>query len=273
LRSRRGEDPKPPRVRAGRSPTGPASPKFPNRIRELRQAAALTQEELGNRARLSKQEISALERGAKQVMPATGQRIAAALGRSLAEILGEVSARSVPITLVIAGSFSESRPTSFDRDPPWTRVEVGPRLAEPEACLGAEIADDSADLDYPAGTVLVIRPFAPGESVALGRKIAVRFWLDPQSPLALRRTREILYGLLDKSLAGDLLLLTRSTNPEIPRTLLIEPAQRPSALHEAPALSGLLREQRARAESITFDPDPAAPATILGGIVWQSGPA
>lgn len=250
-----------------------AVPKFPNRIRELRQAAGLTQEALGERAKLSKQEISALERGVKQIMPVTGQRIAAALGRSLAEILGEGSGRSVPIKLVIAGSFSESRPAAFDQPSPWHRVEVGSRLVKPEECFAAEIADNSADLDYPPGSVLVIRPFAPGEKVALGRKIVVRFWLDPQSALATRRTREILYGLLDKSLAGDLLLLTRSTSLEIPRTLLIAPARRPSALHEAAAVSRLLLEQRARTEAVTFEPDPEAAAAILGGAVWHSGPA
>ncbi len=206
-------------------------------------------------------------------MPATGKRIAAALGSSLAELLGEAGSRTVPITLAIAGAFSEFRPPSFDRPLPWKRLEVGPRLAAPEECFAAEIADDSADLDYPSGTVLVIRPLEPGQSLPLRGKIAVRFWLDPASPLALRRTREILYGLLERSLDGDLLLLTRSKNPEIPRTLLIDPASRASSLAEAGASRGLLREDKMRAGALVFEPNPSAPATLLGTVVWQSGPA
>lgn len=63
---------------------------FPeNRIRELRKKAGLTQSELGARVGLHQTQIGNLENGGRNLTFEWARRIAAALGVSFADILGE----------------------------------------------------------------------------------------------------------------------------------------------------------------------------------------
>lgn len=255
----------PPRRQRGRPPKTPVDPPFPNRIRELREARGLTQQQLADEAQLSKQQISALERGAKQIVPSTGRRIAVALGCALADLFGDGPAGSIPLVLTIASAFSEERPQSFEA-PALRRIALGARLERVAECLAAEIADNSADRDYPRHSLLVIRPFAAGEPIPLGQRVVVRFWGQPESPYGPRRTREILYGILERSRSGDLVLATRSRNPEIPRRLVIARAAAKTGFSE-PEVG-----QPASREAGVVEPQPEAQAEILGAVVWQSGP-
>jgi len=59
----------------------------PNRIRELRTAAGMSQQELGNRAGCSKMTISDLERGNMELTLTYMKRIAPALGVAVADLL------------------------------------------------------------------------------------------------------------------------------------------------------------------------------------------
>lgn len=60
------------------------------RLRDLRKAARLTQEQLGERASMKRTEVSAHERG-KRVGDAVGARLAAALGITVEELFGPPS--------------------------------------------------------------------------------------------------------------------------------------------------------------------------------------
>lgn len=63
--------------------------KHPNRIYELRRAAKLSQEELGNLVGCSKMHISGLERGKRELTLRWMQRIADALGVVAADLLND----------------------------------------------------------------------------------------------------------------------------------------------------------------------------------------
>lgn len=65
----------------------PPKPSFPGRLRELRTAAGLSQEQLAERAGLSRAGISHLEQGSKRPSLASAWALADALGVSV-EALG-----------------------------------------------------------------------------------------------------------------------------------------------------------------------------------------
>lgn len=253
-----------PRRPRGRPPKTPTDPPFPNRIREWREGSGLTQQQLADRASLSKQQVSALERGAKQIIPSTGRRIAAALSCTLADLLAEEQPDSIPVTLRIASASNEAQPVSFEVDP-GRRITLGARFERAGAYFAAEVADDSADCDYPPASILVLRAFKPGEPIAFGSPIVVRFRPDRMSAFGPRRTGAILYGRLEPGGSGDILLATRSRNPKIPPFLTVIPARADSNLNG-------FRNAPGAPQAHTFEPQADGPAEIIGLVVWQSGP-
>lgn len=66
-----------------------APPKFPNRIRELREAKGLSQYELGQLAGTGNQQISRLEMGKRSLTTEWMRRLSAALGCKPWELLAE----------------------------------------------------------------------------------------------------------------------------------------------------------------------------------------
>jgi len=59
------------------------------RLRELRDRAMLSQEELAGRARISRATVADLETGKRGAQAATGRKLAEALGVSPGELVGE----------------------------------------------------------------------------------------------------------------------------------------------------------------------------------------
>ena len=95
-----------------------------------------------------------------------------------------------------------------------------------------------------------------------------RFFLEPAGVGAERPTHEILYGILDQNIIGDLILITRTRNRLIPRHALIQPAALPrsgfsEAAVPAPRRDGVI-EYRESADD---------PSEILGLVVYAMGPA
>src|SRR2546428_13489464 len=92
----------------------------------------------------------------------------------------------------------------------------------------AEIFVVSADLDFAGVTVVFLRLLVPlREPLRAGVRIVARFFLEPARVGAERPTHEILYGILDQNIIGDLILITRTRNRLIPRHALIQPAALP----------------------------------------------
>jgi hypothetical protein len=138
------------------------------------------------------------------------------------------------------------------------------RLADAEDCFAAELFDNSADLDFAAGAILVVREL-PHLRAALkpGDTVLARFFLDPAERGETRRTHEILYGILDQTIVGDLVLITRTRNRLIPRHALIQAA----AAQRAGFGEGVL-DLPSRAATIEYEPRADDPATILGVVVY-----
>ena len=113
--------------------------------------------------------------------------------------------------------------------------------------------------------MLFLRPCTGShEPLRPGAKVVVRFLLDAGGA---QETHEILYGVLDQNILGDLVLITRTSNRLIPRHALIQPAVLPrSGLAEAG------RSELSHDRAIDYQRRPDDPAEILGLVVYAMGP-
>ncbi len=247
----------------GRPPKILGERRYPNRLREFRERLRLSQQNVASRAGISLAYYGALERGDKRINADTEQRLRSALRCAPGELLaGAAAAASLPLRYVIAAAESETRPDSFELPEPYEWVPPV-RLADPEGCIAAEIVDDSADLDFAKGAVLFVRA-AP---LHIGAKIVARFFVDSSDAEGKRQTYEILYGILDQNILGDLILVTRTRNRLVPRNALIQ---------GTPEVHGGLAERpisiQRRSGAIDYVPRPEDPAEILGLVVYAAGP-
>ena len=246
----------------GRPPKKTGPPRYLSRLRELRQRLGLSQQEVATAAGISSAYYGALERGDKRINADTAQRLQVPLRCSVSDLLSGSRGVSVPLRVAIAAAESGSRPDNFELPEPHEMVQAG-RLAEPGECFAAEIVDDSADRDFAPGSVLLLRPpTALAEPLRPGARVVVRFLLDRGRP-----TYEILYGILDRNILGDLVLITRTRNRLIPRHALIRTAGGPRS---GPADS--LAIETVRDERIEYRHSADDPAEIIGVVVYAMGP-
>jgi len=251
----------------GRPPTITGARRYPNGLRELRRHVGLSQQDVAAAAGISVAYYGALERGDKRINADTAERIAGPLRCAAGEVLSGAQGISVPLAIAVAAAESEERPAVYDFREPHERLQPS-RLSDPEDCFAAEIFDDSADIDFERGTVLFVRSLDRlHEPLRAGAKILARFFLDPPGAAAVRATHEILYGILDQNIVGDLVLITRTRNRLIPRNAPIQTA--------APARSGLAERALVlppRDGVVSYQPHPDDPAEILGVVVYAMGP-
>jgi transcriptional regulator with XRE-family HTH domain len=250
----------------GRPPTLTGTRRYPNRLRELRQHCGLSQQQVAAAAGISTAYYGALERGDKRINADTAARLSGPLRCVAGDLLAGNRGVSVPLAIAVAAAESENRPAAYDLDEPHERLQPS-RLADAENCFAAEIFDDSADVDFDRGTIVFVRRLqGPGEPLRVGAKVLVRFYLQPAGAGTARSTQEILYGILDQNIVGDLVLITRSRNRLIPRNAVIQPA--------AAARSGLAESAFVLAPRdgvIDYEPRPDDPAEILGVVVYAMG--
>jgi transcriptional regulator with XRE-family HTH domain len=251
----------------GRPPTITGARRYPNRLRELRRHGGLSQQQVAAGAGISIAYYGALERGDKRINADTAERLSGPLRCAIGDLLAGVQGISVPLSAAIAAAESETRPESFDLPEPRERLRPG-RLADPQDCFAAEIFDDSADLDFERGAILFVRErshlHAP---LRAGDKILARFYLEPEGGNAPRPTHEILYGILDRNIVGDLVLITRTRNRLIPRNALIQ-----NAPPGPPGLAERALFLPPRDAAIAYEPRLGDPAEILGVVVYAMGP-
>jgi transcriptional regulator with XRE-family HTH domain len=260
----------------GRPPKKTGPPRYANRLRELRQRLGLSQQEVATGAGISSAYYGALERGDKRINADTAQRLHAPLRCSVSDLLSGTRGVSVPVRFAIAAAEPGGRLDSFELPEPHERLQPG-RVAEPEQCFAAEIADDSADRDFAPGTVLLLRPpVALREPLRAGAKVVARFFLDGDpggdaggdtGADVGRATYEVLYGILDRNILGDLMLITRTRNRLIPRHALIRAA---ASARSGPSAGGA--SESARDGTIDYRHSPEDPAEILGVVVYAMGP-
>lgn len=198
------------------------------------------------------QEVDRLEKGATKLTEKWARRIAPAFNIAPEDLIS--GRRSVRLELNIATAFTESRP-DFDipeAERRWLDAPLG--LDRPEQCFAALVADDSADRLYPPGSTLFVRRIAElDEPLSPGLRVVVRRHSDSTA------TFEVLAGQIGLSPAGDIVLFTRSSNREVPISVVVQ---------EAPRAGGGLADRLVRfvpqAEAIDYEPRPGDPAEILG---------
>ena len=249
----------------GRPPTMTGARRYPNRLRELRDSCGQSQQGVAAAAGISGAYYGALERGDKRINADIATRLAAPLRCQLGELLDGGEAVSVPVVAAVAAADSAACPLDYDLPEPHERVQVR-RLAEPRKCFAVEIVDDSADVDFSAGTILVARRLEPLPAMLpVGARVMARFFVDPQGPAVGRQTHEILYGILDCTVVGDLVLITRTRNRRIPRHLLVQSAVRSASAEWAPAPGP-------QAETVAYQPRADDPGVVLGVVIYAMGP-
>jgi transcriptional regulator with XRE-family HTH domain len=251
----------------GRPPTITGARRYPNRLRELRQHSGLSQQSVAAAAGISVAYYGALERGDKRINADTAERLSHPLRCAVGDLLAGAQGVSVPIAIAVAAAESEGRPASFDLPEPHERLRPG-HLADAENCFAAEVFDHSADVDFDRGAILVVRELAHLRApLRAGDKVLARFYLEPVGPSGTRPTHEILYGVLDQNIVGDLVLITRTQNRLIPRNAMIQIA--------APARPGLAERAIGlpiRDAAIAYEARPEDPAEILGVVVYAMSP-
>jgi transcriptional regulator with XRE-family HTH domain len=251
----------------GRPPTLTGARRYPNRLRELRQICGLSQQQVAAAAGISTAYYGALERGDKRINADTAVRLSGPLRCAAGDLLAGAHGMSVPLEIAVAAAESETRPATYDFSQPHERLQPS-RLADAENCFAAEIFDDSADLDFDRGTIVFARRLQGlREKLRVGVKVLVRFYVELAGAGSARSTHEILYGMLDQNIVGDLMLITRTRNRLIPRNAVIQTA--------APTRSGLAESAFVLAPRdglIAYEARPDDPAEILGVVVYAMGP-
>lgn len=253
-----------------RRPRGPAQPRRAapgNRLHELRKLRQMTQTELATAAVMSQEQISKLERDDRRMTFAYAQRLAAVLGAAPADLMPN-GRLSIPVAVAIAMADFAERPQSFDLPEPKVHVQSPLRLAAPQDCFAAEVYDDSANLLYPAGSTLIVRRLdceAQSPQLAIGDKIVVRSFAGSRRE---GHTHQVLAGLLDRSIAGDLLLLTRSSNRDVPSSVVIQRGAPRSGVSERVAVYRVNQDR----QIIDYEATAFDPAEIIGKIEYAITP-
>jgi transcriptional regulator with XRE-family HTH domain len=251
----------------GRPPILTGERRYPNRLRGLRERRRLSQQAVATAAMMSGAYYGALERGDKRINADTAERLATALGCAAGDLLAGAQGASVPLVFAVAAAESEARPASHDLPEPYERL-AAMRLSDGNDYAAAEIFDDSANLDFARGTILFLYRIGPtAVELAVGARVLARFFLEPPAVSGRRATHEVLYGILDRNVVGDLVLITRTQNRLIPRHVLIQ-----SAAPFGPGLAERVTTFSPRDTPVAYQPRPDDPAELLGVVVYAMGP-
>lgn len=248
----------------GRPPTKIEPPRYPENLIMLaeRVKAGLSQDDVAEKAGLSSGYYGDIERGRKRLNTDTARLI-----RKVLPITGlfEVAINTtIPVRYIVGAESSNI----------WQDVGIGEtgkmaptneKLQAIKDCFAVEIGDESADLDYPRETTLYLRPIIPGEVLPIRCPILARFYKTPRSPDSA--PSELLYGLLDRTAVGDIVLLTRSATTQLPSGKLIQ-----SGSERLRAVSARLVNAIPQPPMIEYTARPDDPAEILGIVVYALMP-
>jgi len=233
--------------------------KYPNRLRELRSLRGLSQEELAAQVGISQTEVGKLETGKHQLKVEQLKRFAGALEVPTGAILGEQD-MPIPIRYRIAAFGGPVDSDELEPRKPLGYMRPARPVAEPEQCFGALVADDSADLIYPPGTVLMARrtEHLGGELPVDGRtKFIVKIF---STNLAAGDLQEILVGLLDQAVDGSLTLVTRTRNRHIRHGVALRRPMVSADFHE------IQQDLAPRDRPVQYRSDAADLGLILGRV-------
>lgn len=233
-----------------------------NRLKEFRALTGLSQEELAAIVGVSGNTIGNWERGDRQIPFDKAPDVATALRErgvncAPSDLMPGIGGLSIPLVWNVASAFTEDAPDRFEVAHPQPLIPPLPGLADPRDCFAARVVDDSADLLYRPGDLLIARETRTfGGVLPLGVKLLVRR-RDGDD-----RTLEVLVGLLDRSLVGDVLLTLRTRNHELPPSVVIQRARR-----RFDGVAERYLEMIPKSPAVDYKPEPDDPAEILGVVV------
>lgn len=194
--------------------------KYSYRIREIREAAGLTQAQVADAIGLHLTNYNALENGKTRLTPDRMEQIGRALGVNPIELLADPAGRSANFRTVIvkghvqAGHWAES---SEWPEEDWFGVPIldDPALSN-YTLHGAQTRGPSMDRRYPEGTILIFTDInETGEEPQLGK----RYIVERERPDGMRETT---VKQLWRDENGDVWLLPDSTDPRFQTPIAID---------------------------------------------------
>lgn len=245
----------------GRKKKGAVSPVRPGHaspIRRVRTLRGLTQEQAGERSKMSYQQIGHLEREGRKTKLYQLKQLAEGMDVLPSDLLGERDELSVPLEFLVGLGTSAAMPAEGPALlQPFERLPPPAGLTRSHQCFAARLIDASADRRYAAGSDLFVR-----RAVTLDHRFRLKdivlvahYGLEQ----ARRDLHEVLVGILDRSSSGDILALTRSNDRHVPPALVVRDAGQASAAI-ADDVMHVLPGGQSRVE-------------ILGRIEYVQGPA
>lgn len=248
----------------GRERTKTTPPQYPNELEGLRQGRGLSQSAVARLAGMSASYYGEIERGDVRLNSDTAAKLQRVFpGFTFADSAKDIA--TTPVRIIIAAQENDGRPDSYGLPVELVEVPTPRALRDIGDCVAAEIADDSADRDFAQGTVLYLLPVVEDTSLQVGARVVVRFLVGDRA--AKGPVAEVLYGLIDRSPTGDLIIWTRSSNRRIPPSLIIQ--REPMSLR---GFSERILSLIPRPPTIEYQPRDDDEAEILGVVVYAAGP-
>lgn len=128
-------------------------------------------------------------------------------------------------------------------------------------CLAIEVPDDSADKDFAAETVLYVRPVRAGDPLSIGQPVVARFRQPGNNH------EQIIYGIVDRAVTGDLVLITRSHNLRLPASRMLQ-----SGSTKLRTMPQRILDCIPRQPSFMYEPHTDDPGEVIGVVVYALGP-
>lgn len=232
-----------------------------SRLKQIRKLRGLKVTQAAEKLGITRGELHKLEKGDRRLTDVWLQRLARLYDVAPLDLISHEGI-SIPVKHIVAAAFHDI-PLPYDVPPEQQERFQPPRFVQrPEECFGLDVVDDSADRSFPPGTRLIARGLAGlGRRLRKGDEVAIRHFAGTR---AEGKTLEILVGVLDIAVTGDLIVLVPSNNRQVRGPIEIR--------HGAPA-AGLGDAPRAyEADGIDYAPQPGDRAEILGVIEGNISP-
>lgn len=237
-----------------------------NRIKEIRQRRGVSAQRLAEGLNAHRNTIVKLERGEMKLTTEWMGRIAKALECAPSDLISNGDSASVPITVGIAAAGNACRCEGPAYDKPHELLPPPPGLKQAEDCFAARVEDDSASRLYPEGSTLIVRRVDRlDQPLRVGSKVLVAHY---RTTRAENQMGEVIVGILDRTMTGEIVLLTRSDNRDIPSSIIIQqPAAQPYGVSDRFAVFS-----QATDPTIIYEPRAGDRAEILGRVVMAITP-
>lgn len=231
------------------------------RVRFWRNRREKSQKEIAEFLGLSQPQVARIERGERALEIDNARRLAEFLEVAPSDLYRD-GAPTMPLRYRAGLALGPGQaPAIAGR---LERLAAPPRLASPEDCFFAEVADASADrLGWPAGTFLAVRDRAAlAAPLHRGDRVLVAVYDGPRgaAPPAAR-IRHVLAGELTPTALGDVIVLMRSSSRDVPPAVVIR------ASAAAPGMGIADRQAIAlHTDAVDYAPRPTDEAEILGRV-------